>query len=74
MIRVEGHWETVNSFRDISKIIREYYNIELADKMDELIDDELHEMFVIGKEEIEDKLERLEDLEDLIEQIRDIVW
>jgi len=38
MIRIEGHWEAVASLRDISKIIREYYNRELADEMDKLIE------------------------------------
>lgn len=36
---IEGHWETVDSLRDISRIIREYYNRELADEMDALIDE-----------------------------------
>lgn len=47
MIRINGHWETVASLRDISKIIREYYNSELADEMDNLIEmqeDEIHEL------------------------------
>lgn len=34
---IEGHWETINSFEDISRIIREYYNRELADELDKLI-------------------------------------
>lgn len=45
MMYIEGHWETVNTLRDISRIIREYYNRELADEMDKLIkiqDDEIH--------------------------------
>ena len=37
MMRIEGHWETVTSLQDISRIIREYYNRELADEMDKLI-------------------------------------
>lgn len=37
MLRINGHWETVSNLRDVSKIIREYYNSELADEMDELI-------------------------------------
>lgn len=38
MMYIEGHWETINSLRDISKIIREYYNRELADELDKFID------------------------------------
>ena len=38
MVYIEKHWETVDSLQDISRIIREYYNTELADIMDELIE------------------------------------
>lgn len=38
MIYIEKHWETIDSLRDISRIIREYYNRELADEMDKLIE------------------------------------
>lgn len=38
MLRINGHWESVSSLKDISKIIREYYNRELADEMDNLIE------------------------------------
>ena len=40
MLYIEKHWETVDSLRDISKIIREYYNRELADELDNLIEEE----------------------------------
>lgn len=38
MMYIEGHWETVTSLEDVARIIREYYNRELADEMDELIE------------------------------------
>lgn len=37
MMYIEGHWETVESLEDVANIIREYYNRELADKLDMLI-------------------------------------
>jgi hypothetical protein len=40
MIYIEKHWETIDDLRDISRIIREYYNRELADELDELIDEQ----------------------------------
>lgn len=40
MMYIEKHWETVDSLRDISRIIREYYNRELADELDNLIEEE----------------------------------
>lgn len=39
MLRINGHWESVSSLQDVSKIIREYYNRELADEMDKLIEE-----------------------------------
>ena len=37
MMYIEKHWETVDDLRDVSRIIREYYNRELADELDKLI-------------------------------------
>ena len=38
MIYIEKHWETIEDLRDVSRILREYYNRELADELDKLID------------------------------------
>ena len=38
MMYIEKHWETIDDLRDISRVIREYYNRDLADEMDKLID------------------------------------
>lgn len=35
---IEKHWETVDSLRDVSRVIREYYNRELADELDKFIE------------------------------------
>ena len=40
MIYIEKHWETIDDLRDVSRVIREYYNRELADELDELIDEQ----------------------------------
>lgn len=61
MIQINGHWENVDSLQDISKIIREYYNRELADRIDALIDD------------IEYYRKEYYELEDVIEGIRMLV-
>lgn len=37
MILINGNWEQVKDLQDVSRIIREYYNYELADKLDYLI-------------------------------------
>ena len=40
MIRIEGHWETLDTLKDVSRVIREYYNRELADEMDKFIEEQ----------------------------------
>ena len=50
MILINDNWEQVNDLQDVSNIIREHYNHELADKLDELIltseysDEKYHEL------------------------------
>lgn len=61
---IEGHWENVDSLQDIAKIIREYYNPELADAMEELIPDNICS---------EEDLEELESLRDIMSEIRGLV-
>lgn len=62
MLLIEDHWELIDSLNDISRVIREYYNPELADKLDELI----------GSNEVEDS--RVAELEEIIEVIRGLVY
>lgn len=40
MINIEKHWETIDSLRDVSRVIREYYNRELADELDKFIEEQ----------------------------------
>lgn len=68
MMYIEGHWEFINSLSDISRIIREHYNYELADKMDELIPD----VDYSDNEDFYDR-QRLEELEEIIQEIRGLV-
>ena len=55
MMYINKHWETVDTLEDISKIIRENYSEELADKMDEL----LEELFDAYANQIEELTERI---------------
>ena len=52
---IEGHWETINSLHDISRIVREYYNSELANELDDLI--EAQESEVERLKELTDELD-----------------
>ena len=65
MIHIEDHWEIVDNLRDVSRIIRECYNSELADEMDSLIDECVEE---------ESYSQQVYELENIIERIRDLVW
>ena len=65
MLHIEGRWETVDNLRDVSRIIRECYNSELADEMDSLIDECVEE---------EGYSQQVYELENIIERIRDLVW
>lgn len=51
MIRIEGHWETLDTLEDVSRVIREYYNEELADELDGFIKEQ-EEYIVDLKNEI----------------------
>jgi predicted nuclease with TOPRIM domain len=48
MILINDNWETVDDLQDVSDIIREYYNRNLADELDKLIpertDEEYYEL------------------------------
>ena len=35
---INDKWETLRDLHDVSKIIREHYNYELADELDKLLD------------------------------------
>lgn len=64
MVQIEGHWETIDTLQDVSRIIREYYNNELADEVDRLVENY----------EVQEKYEeQVRELEDVIDQIRSLV-
>ena len=64
MIYVEGNWENADSLQDVARIIKEYYNTELADKLYEIID----EIDCQGNYK-----EQVDRLENVIDEIRDLV-
>ena len=60
MILIEGHWENVDTLEDISRVIRQNYNSELADELDKIIWTPYGDEYVHS-------------LENIIENIRDLV-
>lgn len=72
MICIEGHFEAVDNMQDVSRIIRKYYNEDLAYELDKLIEDQtLSDEEVRRLEYLE---EEVEDLTDTIDAIRSLVW
>lgn len=71
MILINNNWESTGSLQDISKIIREYYNYELADVLDGLIieqkEDLLEENFCL-KLEVDRLKEKIDYLEQELEE------
>lgn len=64
MISINGNWEQVNNLQDVIRVVREYYNDELAKAMEDLIpehtDDEYYELEC----ELEEKYSEISELED----------
>ena len=83
MILIGENWEKIRNLQDASNIIREYYNSDLADEMDNLIpensDDEYEDLAfdLNNKEEkiisLEDEIDTLENkVETLEEKIEEL--
>ena len=56
MILINDCWENVETLEDVSRIVREYYNRELADELDDLVNAKEFEI-----EELEKEIEALQD-------------
>ena len=69
MILVNGNWEQIYDLQDISKIIKENYNEELANELDKLIPNHTEEYAELEKEleESEDMVRDLEKKVDCLE-------
>ena len=68
MILIDKYWEKVNNLSDVSRIIREYYNPELADELDKMI-----ENIELEKIENSQASDRIEELEGIIEDIKNLI-
>lgn len=72
IIWINGNWEMIEDLHDVSKIIRKYYNYELADKLDNLIPthtDEDYDVLEFQLSELESELE-----DELIERDNEIYY
>jgi len=66
LILVNDNWEKVYDLQDISKIIRENYNEDLADELDKLIPEHTDEEYEGLRYDFDLKCEKISDLEDVI--------
>lgn len=76
IIWINGNWEMLEDLHDVSKIIRKYYNYELADKLDNLIPthtDEDYDALEFQLSELENELdEKDNDICDLKYEIEEL--
>lgn len=63
MILVNDNWEQIYDLQDVSKIIRENYNRDLADELDKLIPEHTDEEYEGLKDELWEKENIIDDLE-----------
>lgn len=63
MILVNGNWEMVADVEDVSRVIREYYNSDLADELDKIVDNLVQEIYS-SNTDYEDMLEYKNDVID----------
>ena len=78
MILIGENWEQIRDLQDVSNIIREYYNRDLADEMDKLIpehsDDEYDDLaFDLSNKEdqiisLENEVDTLENKVEILEE------
>lgn len=63
MILVNDNWEEVRDLQDISRIIRENYNYDLADELDKLIPEHTDEEYEGLQWDYDRKCDKVTDLE-----------
>lgn len=55
MVLINDNWEEVRDLEDVSKIIREYFNEDLADEMDKMIPEHTDEEYQDLEWQLEEK-------------------
>lgn len=55
MVLINDNWEEVRDLEDISKIVREYFNEDLADEMDKMIPEHTDEEYWDLEWQLEEK-------------------
>ena len=55
MVLINDNWEEVRDLEDVSKIIREYFNEDLADEMDKMVPEHTDEEYRDLEWQLEEK-------------------
>lgn len=71
MILVNDNWEQIYDLQDVSKIIRENYNEDLADELDELIPEHTASEYENLQWDYYEKCDKLTDLENEIDDLKE---
>ena len=69
MILVKDNWEQIYDLQDVSKIIREYYNRDLADELNKLIPEHTDEEYEGLQWDYGQKCDKVTDLENEIDDL-----
>ena len=73
MILIGENWEKIRNLQDVSNIIREYYNSDLADEMDNLIPEHSDDEYEDLAFDLNNKEEKIISLEDEIDTLENKV-
>lgn len=71
MILVNDNWEQVYDLQDVSKIIRENYNEDLADELDKLIPEHTDEEYEGLQWDYDQECDKVTDLENEIDNLKE---
>ena len=71
MILVNDNWEQIYDLQDVSKIIREYYDRDLADELDKLIPEHTDSEYEVLQWDYDKKCDKITDLENEIDELNE---
>ena len=71
MVLINDNWEEVRDLEDVSKIIREYFNEDLAYEMDKMIPEHTDKEYRDLEWQLEEKDGDITSLEDKIEELEE---
>ena len=71
MILVNDNWEQIYDLQDVSRIIRENYNRDLADELDKLIPEHTDSEYEGLQWDYDQKCDKVTDLENEIDELNE---